>query len=270
MSGEHPENEGEAEGDERSAEPSAADSGPSSVAPIESTGDVDPEDIERPTDLKFVGPKTAQVLGGSNREAEEIAAGEISYRQLVDAGVNAGVAAKIRREHSLPWSFEGGDLDRRSEQVWGLEDGEREWVAQSLDEDEDDADDDADPEADEAAWRAASTGDGAAGSDPEAEEAAWREASAGDWTIAEPTDDAEADGSGDAIAGERAWRERSEPTPVGELDVVDDGDAESLSEAGVTSVRSLATADPELLADVLGRDLADVEAWRDAAREADE
>lgn len=274
MSGEQSETEGEAEGDERTAEP-AADGDAGNVAPIESTGELEPGDVEEPTDLMYVGPATAEVFEDSDRDATEIAAGEISYRQLVDAGVNAGVAAKIRREHSLAWSFDGGDLDRRSEQVWGLEDGEREWVAQSLG-DGDDADgDEADPEADEAAWREAAAGDGPAGSDPEAEEAAWRDASSGDWTLADaseggPVDDAEADGSGDAIAGERAWRERSEPTPVGDLDDVDDDAAESLSEAGITSVRSLATADPELLADVLGRDRSEVETWRDAARAAEE
>lgn len=98
------------------------------------TADADTDEPE-PTALKFVGPATAERLADAAFGAAEIAAREVSFNMLRTAGVNPGVAAKIRREHSLPWSFEtedsDGDLDRRSTQVRGLGDGERAWVAAS-------------------------------------------------------------------------------------------------------------------------------------------
>ncbi|MEZ3116401.1 hypothetical protein RYH80_10815 [Halobaculum sp. MBLA0147] len=98
------------------------------------TADADTDEPE-PTALKFVGPATAERLADAAFGAAEIAAREVSFNMLRAAGVNPGVAAKIRREHSLPWSFEtedsDGDLDRRSTQVRGLGDGERAWVAAS-------------------------------------------------------------------------------------------------------------------------------------------
>ncbi|MDF9745221.1 hypothetical protein [Natrinema salsiterrestre] len=60
---------------------------------------------------------------------------EYSYRMLLDEGVDETVAAALRRRFSLPWSFESeGDLDRRSSEVRGLGDAEREWIAVSDDE----------------------------------------------------------------------------------------------------------------------------------------
>lgn len=59
-----------------------------------------------------------------------------SYRMLLDDGVDESVADALRRRFSLPWSFEtDGDLDRRSSEVRGLGEQEREWVAASADED---------------------------------------------------------------------------------------------------------------------------------------
>ncbi|MFB6126274.1 MAG: helix-hairpin-helix domain-containing protein [Halolamina sp.] len=260
--------------------------------------------MTQPTDLRFVGPATAETLADSEWSAADVAAGGVTYDRLVAAGVNPGVAARIRREHSLPWSNEGGDLDRRSEQVWGLEDGEREWVAAATDDGVvggDGRDDDGRADADtdeEAAWRESGVAAEDDETDPTTAEAAWREA-ADDWAgAADDADgagetawraratggddcgagavetDTEADASGDddatAVAGERAWRERSAPTPVETLDAVDADAAEALADAGITSVRSLATADPDLVADLLGRDREAVAAWRDAARDAAE
>lgn len=180
--------------------------------------------VTEPTDVKFVGPNTAVVIGASSFEAVDILEKNVSYDMLVDAGVNHGVAAKIRREHSLAWSFEGSegeDLARRSSQVRGLRDEERAWIA----------------------------------------------ASSGDWEDAEPSSAASADGGGSASAAEAAWRDRSKPDPVTELSGIGEARAEQLAEGGINSVRSMATADPERVADVLGLDAEQVREWRDAARE---
>ncbi|WP_394348181.1 DUF7409 domain-containing protein [Salinadaptatus halalkaliphilus] len=60
---------------------------------------------------------------------------ECSYRALLDAGVDESVAERLRRRFSLPWSFEtDGDLGRRSDEVRGLDEAERAWIAASEDE----------------------------------------------------------------------------------------------------------------------------------------
>jgi hypothetical protein len=99
----------------------------------ESTGGADADTpVTEPTDLKFVGPATADVVDEAAFDAADITAKRVSYDRLVEAGVNPGVAAKLRRWHSLSWSFDSGSgLDRRSEQVRGLQADERAWVAAS-------------------------------------------------------------------------------------------------------------------------------------------
>lgn len=179
-----------------------------------------------PTDVRFVGPATAETLEAADISVDGILRKEVSYRQLVDAGINPGVATKLRREHSLPWSLTGSssdDLDQRSNQVRGLKDGERAWVS----------------------------------------------ASTGDWEATDPSEavGAEADGSGEAEAAEAAWRDRSKPDPVTEVPGVSEDDAEQLAKAGINSVRSLATSNPETVADVLGLDVDVVSEWRSAAGE---
>lgn len=184
-------------------------------------------DAEALTDLKFVGPATADVVAEAGHDAADVRGKRVSYRMLVEAGANPGVASKVRREHSLPWSITGegsDDLDKRSDQVRGLRDDERAWVA----------------------------------------------ASSGDWEADSPSADessASADGGGSAEAAEAAWRDRSEPTPITDLDSVSEADAETLSAAGITSVRSLATITPEHVADLLNLDQDEVERWRDEAAE---
>ena len=178
------------------------------------------------TDLKYIGPATAAELADADFGVEDLRSKQVSYRMLVEAGANPGVATKIRREHSLPWSITGSpgdDLDKRSDQVRGLQDEERAWVA----------------------------------------------ASTGDWETKDSTDGtAEADGSGEAEVAEAAWRERSRPDPVTEVEGVDEDVARELAKAGINSVRSLATADPESVSDVLGFDQERVAEWvADAADE---
>jgi hypothetical protein len=84
------------------------------------------------TDLRFVGPVTADALRDAEITAADVEAKRVDHETLVAAGVNPGVAARVRREHSLAWSHTtGGDLDRRADHVGGLGDGERAWVAAS-------------------------------------------------------------------------------------------------------------------------------------------
>lgn len=193
------------------------------------------DEVTDPTDVRWVGPATAAVLEDAEFDATAIPDKSVSYEMLIDAGVNPGVATRLRKEHSLHWSFGGSDdsLEQRSEKVRGLQDGERAWVA-------------------------ASSGDW------ESAEPETTETTDGDWT---PTGRASTDGSGAAEAAEAAWRERSKPDPITDVPGVDEEIAEVLAEAGVTSVRSLATADPEHVADSLELDPDRVTEWRDAARD---
>ena len=260
----------------------------------ENENPADGADTDGLTDLQFIGDATASVLEEMDVTVKDVRRKTVSYRQLVDAGVNPGVATKIRREHSLSWNLDGGgdDLDNRSNTVRGLRDGERSWVAASQSDWQDDGDDSPIRDGD---WTPSGGGDGAAGGAEVGDDTATDEAplESGDW-VADDSDDwpaaaesgdsptrigdwsptsggedgdvtAEADGSGAAAAAESAWRERSRPDPVTDLDVVDEEDAELLADAGVTSIRRLATSDPYHVADVLLVDEETVVEWRDAA-----
>jgi len=199
--------------------------------------------------LKYIGAKTAAVLQSASIAAADITTKAVSFRMLVDAGVNPGVAAKIRREYSLSWSFSSGDdLTRRSTQVRGLG-------------------------ADEAAWVAASAGDWAKETDANATtpKPTTGQADAPQTPWASTVDrsvDAETDGSGDSFAAEAAWRKRSRPTPLTTLESISQSDADILAEAGIISVRSLATANAERVADVLELDRETVQLWHTEARES--
>ncbi|WP_162991568.1 DUF7409 domain-containing protein [Halostella salina] len=241
------------------------------------------DDADR-TDLLYVGEATATVMAKAGIDAADVRRKTVSYRELVDAGVNPGVATKIRREHSLHWSLdeEGADLDDRSRTVRGLRDGERDWVAESgIDLDDGSADDESTADGDWTPSGGDGTVDGGPADDGRSSltDGDWTPTGdvteetadpAGDWTpsaddgggAAEP---AETDGSGGAEAAESAWRERSRPDPLTELPAIDEADAERLGDAGVTSIRRLATADPEHVADVLDMDEATVAEWHDAA-----
>ncbi len=198
------------------------------------------------TDLKYVGPATEEHLVDADVDAGDFRNKRISYRMLVEAGVNPGVATKIRREHSLPWSITGStndDLDKRSDQVRGLQDDERAWVAASTGD-----------------WKDADESEDADVSTPSLSGPSTLSSDAGD-----ESEDAEADGGGQVEDAEAAWRERSKPDPVTDVDGVTEDVAERLGNAGINSVRSLATADPESVADVLGFDEDEVSEWVDAA-----
>lgn len=194
--------------------------------------------------LRFVGPSTAAVLDREGYDATAITGKRVSYRMLVEAGVNPGVAAKIRREHSLSWSFSsGGDLDRRSAQVRGLGRAE-------------------------AAWVAASAGDWEATTEQSTDDSDATETEA---STAWPTHgELETRPVTDPIIAEAAWRARSKPTPVSDLEGVDSEAVELLAEAGIISVRRLASIDVDEIVDVLEVAESDVRAWHDAARAAAE
>lgn len=197
-----------------------------------------PEEL---TALAQVGPATAAVLRAAGIAADDVADRRVSHERLLEAGVNPGVAARIRREHSLPWSLDGGgeDLDRRAEQVRGLQDGEREWVAKSATD-----------------WTD-SSGE-ASSTETESTETGWERRP---WPN-EPSTDS-------AFEAEAEWRERSRPTPTAEIPDLDAESVKRLAEAGITSVGRLKTCDPERLADSLGVSVATVEQWQDAARRVD-
>jgi hypothetical protein len=196
---------------------------------------------EELTDLAYVGPATAPILAAAGIDPAAIRDRRVSHAQLVDAGVNAGVAAKIRRHHSLSWSLEGGaDLDRRAEQVRGLQDGEREWVARSASDWEERTADDRDSTA---------ADDGT------------------EWTRRPWPNGTDEQSDFEA---EAQWRDRSRPRPLSDVTVLDEPDRERLAEAGITSVGSLATCNPATVAASLGIDGETVRRWRAAARDAEE
>lgn len=85
-------------------------------------------------ELRFVGQATAEALADAAIEAGDLRDQSVSYLELVEAGVEPGVAAHLRREHSLPWSagpVEGARLRRRAEHIRHLRDDERAWIAGS-------------------------------------------------------------------------------------------------------------------------------------------
>ena len=210
-----------------------------------SSDSANPGGVDQPLQsIRFVGPSTAAILDREGYDATAITDKRLSYRMLVEAGVNPGVAAKIRREHSLSWSFRsGGDLDRRSAQVRGLGRAE-------------------------AAWVAASAGDWASG-DSHSTDIADESVETGEPTPWPTHGDAPGETSAtDPVDAEAAWRVQSKPTPLEELDGLDTEAVALLAEAGIISVRRLASIDTNQIADVLGVSEHDVRAWHDIARAA--
>ncbi|MGM0590252.1 MAG: DUF7409 domain-containing protein [Halobacteriota archaeon] len=82
---------------------------------------------------------TVEALDAVDVDTDALAPQDVSYRMLLDAGVDPTVAADLRRTFSLPWSFDsdGSDLVERSRAVRGMGDAERAWVAASAGEWED-------------------------------------------------------------------------------------------------------------------------------------
>ncbi|MDZ7730849.1 MAG: hypothetical protein U5K37_08045 [Natrialbaceae archaeon] len=88
-------------------------------------------DDSEPAELE---PSARDVLEAVEIDPGAVLEGEVSYRDLVDAGVAAADADALRRQHSLAWTFEAGEeLAERSDGVSGLDAAEREWVRASAD-----------------------------------------------------------------------------------------------------------------------------------------
>lgn len=173
-------------------------------------------DAEALAELAAVTPVAAAQLTAAGVTASDVTEKRVTYADLVEAGVEQGVATALRRRYSLSWTTELGDgLDERAETMNGLHDDERDWVA-------------------------ASTSD-------------WEDAGVPEYDPVErePTEE---------------WVERDRPTPVDA--VVDDYVAETLAEAGISSVRQLAAVDAAALAEALDVGVMQARTWRFAAREA--
>lgn len=95
--------------------------------------DADGEDAPDPTSLRYVGPATAAVVDRAPFDAAAIRDGRVSVRALLEAGVNPGVAERLRREYGLPWAHrwhgDGQHLARRAAAIRGAGDDERRWIA---------------------------------------------------------------------------------------------------------------------------------------------
>lgn len=247
-------------------------------------------------ELRYVGPATATTLAAESVTYDDVREKRVSYQMLVEAGINAGVATKIRRWHSLPWTFDGEEhhLDRRSKNVRHLQDDEREWVAASSDWREDGAassedgresddesgaaltdddwerddsngQDDADdrPVLTAGDWQPA--GDDADDAAASASAASGDPLTEGDWSPDEVGDAAETDGSGSVVARETAWRREARADPVTAVPELDEDVAATLVDASVTSARRLATSDPEHVGKVLDLPTETVREWVAAA-----
>jgi hypothetical protein len=238
---------------------------------------------EELTDLQYIGPATASTLETESVSPADVREKRVSYQMLVDAGINAGVATKIRRWHSLPWTYDSEEhhLDRRSQTVRHLQDDEREWVAASSDWREEDVD------ADESALTDSDWSEDASSTEDDDSDEERPTLTAGDWgpvdsegTTAddesprtagdwEPGNGAttETDGSGAAEAKEAAWREESRPDPVTAIPELDEDIAATLVDASVTTARRLATSDPVHVGKVLDLPTERVREWIEAADE---
>ncbi|AGN02543.1 hypothetical protein L593_13020 [Salinarchaeum sp. Harcht-Bsk1] len=210
-------------------------------------------------DLSFVGASTAATLSAADISVEDVDEKTVSYRELVEAGVNPGVAGKIRREHSLHWTHdeEAFDLDRRSKNVRGLREGEREWVASTEG-----------TELEVSTDRPASQNDDSDGSqdvdgwyDGNGDRIGTNEVT-GTAMDGDAADDELAGDGEDPFSAEAAWRERASSPSVATVGPVPADAAEALETVGVETVRQLATANVDRLATELGLDRDDLDYWQ--------
>jgi len=82
--------------------------------------------------VQGVEDAAASALADADVDVEAVRERAVSYRDLLDAGVDRDAATELRREFSLPYSTAFGEgVAERSDEVSGLQDGERAWVAAS-------------------------------------------------------------------------------------------------------------------------------------------
>ncbi len=188
----------------------------------------DGTDLDSLETLRFVGPVTAAILEDAGIDAAMIRDKRVSYSRLVKLGVNPGVAAKLRREHSLPWTAGGldPDLNARSRSVRGLRQGERQWVAQS-----------------------ATT--------------EWTTTRGESYTVEQQPRKSREQGYGTTIDLATSTGDIESPTV---LDGIDDPEADRLSDAGIKTVRQLTIVNEDALAEALDIDQAVVQRWKTQAQ----
>lgn len=79
-----------------------------------------------------VDEATAATLREADVSARDVLERRVSYRDLVEAGLDPEAAKRLRQEHSLHYSSTlGGDLTERSDSVGNLGDNERAWISAS-------------------------------------------------------------------------------------------------------------------------------------------
>ncbi|NHN42647.1 helix-hairpin-helix domain-containing protein [Halorubellus sp. JP-L1] len=84
------------------------------------------------TALPGVDEDGADALADADIAAVDVRERAVSYRDLLAAGIGRETATALRREFSLPYSTTFGEgIEDRSDEVTGLQDGERDWVAAS-------------------------------------------------------------------------------------------------------------------------------------------
>ena len=75
-------------------------------------------DAEMLAGLDGVTPVAAAQLTDAGVTASDVTEKRVTYTDLVEAGIEQGVATALRREHSLSWSSTLGDgLDERAESI---------------------------------------------------------------------------------------------------------------------------------------------------------
>lgn len=208
------------------------------------------------TDLQFVGEHTAAVCRSAGIRVVDLQNRQISYEQLLEAGVNPGVAAKLRRRYSLSWSFTtSGDVVRRSKHVNGLDEREADWIAQSSGD-----------------WLSAieerRSKIDQAGADRDGTDRDLADPDGTDRATPNGGQSSAADGGSAVHFGDSAGESRPSrpdpPTPLSSLEL-SPAAIDRLEDAGIASVRRLATIEPDPVAEALGVDRSRIADWRELA-----
>lgn len=91
-----------------------------------------PDPGDAPETLPGADEGAVATLTDAGIDPADVRERAVSYRDLLAAGLDRTTATRLRREFSLPYSTRFGEgIEDRSEEVTGLQSGEREWVAAS-------------------------------------------------------------------------------------------------------------------------------------------
>jgi ribosomal protein S27AE len=94
--------------------------------------------VPDPSSRLDVGPVSALAIENSGFGTADVVESRVSYVMLRDAGVSPLDADRLRRRHSLVWTFrwtEGAYLVQRAERLRTLRETERDWIAASVSDD---------------------------------------------------------------------------------------------------------------------------------------